>query len=187
MRLSRLLVRYRGALLAAAAMLLFVLFFPASAPKAGESLLLQARTMLTVLPPIFILLGLLDVWVPRDTMIRLMGPGTGIRGPLIAFALGSAAAGPLYGAFPVAAVMIKKGAGFFNILIFIGAWSTTKIPMLLFEMQSLGFRFALSRLFIDVIGITVIAFAITSAVPRNEVERVYASAALIDEPRMGNT
>ena len=28
--------------------------------------------MLSVIPPIFILLGLLDVWVQRETMIKLM-------------------------------------------------------------------------------------------------------------------
>ena len=30
------------------------------------------KEMLLVMPPVFILLGLLDVWVPRETMIRLM-------------------------------------------------------------------------------------------------------------------
>ena len=57
--------------------------------------------MLSVLPPIFILLGLLDVWVKRETMIRYTGKGSGIKGILIAFLLGSAAAGPLYAAFTV--------------------------------------------------------------------------------------
>ena len=28
--------------------------------------------MLGIMPPIFILLGLLDVWVERETMIKLM-------------------------------------------------------------------------------------------------------------------
>jgi hypothetical protein len=57
---------------------------------------------------------------------------------VLAILIGSAAAGPLYGAFPVAAVFMKKGVKFSNILIFIGAWSTTKIPMILFEVSSLG-------------------------------------------------
>ena len=50
--------------------------------------------MLSVIPPIFILLGLLNVWVQRETMIKLMGEKSGILGILIAFFLGSAAAGP---------------------------------------------------------------------------------------------
>ena len=66
--------------------------------------------MLSVIPPIFVLLGLLDVWVDRATMIRFTGKGSGIKGAMIAFLLGSAAAGPLYAAFPVAGVMLKKGS-----------------------------------------------------------------------------
>jgi uncharacterized membrane protein YraQ (UPF0718 family) len=181
-RLRPILIRYRAALLAVAGMAGFLVLFPGAAPKAGASLLFQARTMLLVIPPIFILLGLLDVWVPRETMMKLMGPGSGIKGPLIGFLLGSAAAGPLYGSFPVAAVLMKKGASFMNILVFIGAWSTTKIPMLLFEMKALGVRFALSRLAIDIVGIVIIAFALQAAVPRKEVERLYQAAELIDEP-----
>ncbi|WP_010243426.1 permease [Acetivibrio cellulolyticus] len=82
--------------------------------------------MLSVIPPIFILLGLLDVWVQRETMIRLMGEKSGIIGVTIAFLLGSAIAGLLYAVFPVAGVLLKKGSKFSNVLIFIGAWSTKK-------------------------------------------------------------
>ena len=42
----------------------------------GENLL----EMASVLPPIFILLGLLDVWVERETMVRYMGEGSGLKG-----------------------------------------------------------------------------------------------------------
>ena len=63
--------------------------------------------MISVIPPIFILLGLLDVWVDRATMMKYTGKGSGLKGVLIAFLLGSAA-GPLYAAFPVAGVMLKK-------------------------------------------------------------------------------
>ena len=142
--------------------------------------------MLLVIPPIFLLLGLLDVWVPRETLMKYMGEGSGLKGPAIAFALGSAAAGPLYGAFPVAALLMKKGASFTNILIFIGAWSTTKIPMLLFEMNALGVRFALARLAIDIPGIILIALALKAIIPRAEVDRLYAAAAEIDTPKPKN-
>ena len=53
------------------------------------------KEMISVIPPIFILLGLLDVWVDRSTMIRLTGKGSGFKGILSSFLLGSAAAGPL--------------------------------------------------------------------------------------------
>lgn len=168
--------RYIVPILALAGLGSFMIAVPGLAPKTAMTFLGQARTMLLVVPPIFLLLGLLDVWVPRETMMRFMGPGSGIRGTLLAFALGSAAAGPLYGAFPVAAVLMKKGAGFTNILIFIGAWSTTKIPMLVFESQALGYRFALSRLAADVVGIVIMALALKAAIPKREVDRIYEAA-----------
>ena len=33
--------------------------------------------MLGVIPPIFILLGVLDVWLKKETMIKYMGKGSG--------------------------------------------------------------------------------------------------------------
>lgn len=169
--------RYAVPLAALAALGALSLAVPPLAGKVGTSLLGQVKTMLLVVPPIFLLLGLLDVWVPRETLMRFLGPGSGIRGPLISFVLGSAAAGPLYGAFPVASTLMRKGASFANVLIFVGAWSTTKVPMLLFEAQALGARFALARLAIDLVGIALIAAAIPALLPKGEIERVYRLAA----------
>lgn len=168
--------RYSAVLATAAVFILFLLFLPMYRAKAVEIIGFQAETMLLVIPPIFVLLGLLDVWVPREQMVRFMGPDSGTKGGILAFLLGSFAAGPLYGAFPVAAVLMKKGAGFNNIMIFIGAWSTTKVPMLLFEISALGARFALSRLAIDIVGIIVIAMAIKVMVSPEERERLYTQA-----------
>lgn len=173
--MSKQLRRYLPFLVSLGGFLLFLLLLPGWRDKALSTLRFQTTTMLLVIPPVFVLLGLLDVWVPRDTMIRYMGPGSGLRGPVLAFLLGSFAAGPLYGAFPFAAVLMKKGASLSNILIFIGAWSTTKIPMLLFEMAALGKRFALSRLAIDIVGIVLIALAIQAVLPASERERLYAT------------
>ncbi|MDX9935024.1 MAG: permease, partial [Sphaerochaetaceae bacterium] len=103
-----------------------------------------------------------------------------IKGALIAFVLGSFAAGPLYGAFPFAAVLMEKGASITNIMIFIGAWSTTKLPMLLFEVTSMGYRFALSRLAIDIIGIILIAYAVKVSLSPKDIERLIAKAETID-------
>jgi uncharacterized membrane protein YraQ (UPF0718 family) len=170
------LVRYLPAIAALVLFAIFIAFWPEHSGKAIDSIWNQASTMLLVLPPIFIILGLFDVWVPREKFIRFMGPGSGAKGPLLAFALGTCAAGPLYGSFPVAAALMRKGASFMNVMIFIGAWSTTKIPMLLFEIQSLGPRFALSRLAIDIPGIVLIAYAMKQAVKDEERRAIYERA-----------
>lgn len=132
--------------------------------------------MLSVIPPVFILLGLLDVWVPRETMVKFMGKGSGLLGIAIAFILGSAAAGPLYAAFPVAGVLMKKGSSFFNILIFIGAWSTTKIPLLLFEASSMGWKFTITRLLVDIAGIIMLAYIINALLKEDERAEIYKNA-----------
>lgn len=149
--------RYRVFLLLALANIIIGLIMPDIGKKSLELTRVNLMEMLSVIPPIFILLGLLDVWVDRATMIKYTGKGSGFKGVLISFLLGSAAAGPLYAAFPVAGVMMKKGSSLMNVFIFIGAWSTTKIPMLTFEAASLGLPFTLTRLALSIVGIVGIA------------------------------
>ena len=138
--------------------------------------LYSLKEMILVLPPIFIILGLLDVWVPREQMIRFMGEGSGAKGILLAVFLGSAAAGPLYGAFPVAQVLLKKGASLRNVVILLGAWSTTKIPMLMFELANLGLRFTVTRLAVDMVGIILIALLMERFMSEKDREEILAKA-----------
>lgn len=140
--------------------------------KTGNSL----KEMILIVPPIFVLLGLLDVWVERETMMKYMGEGSGIKGILLAFFLGSAAAGPLYVAFPLAGALLKKGATIFNVFIVIGAWATTKIPLILFETTNLGFRFMMIRLGLNIIGVIAIAFFMEKTASKEEKEEIYELA-----------
>jgi uncharacterized membrane protein YraQ (UPF0718 family) len=140
----------------------------------------NALEMLSILPPVFILLGMLDVWIKRETMIKFMGEKSGIVGVMLAFLLGSAAAGPLYAAFPVAVVLLKKGSKFSNVLIMIGAWSTTKIPLLLFEASSMGIKFMIVRFILDVFGIAVIAYTTEKLLSKQEINEIYNKASLME-------
>lgn len=160
MKIKGLLKRYRVFFLLLGINLFLLFAMPETGRRAVSITLDNFKEMLAVFPPIFILLGLLDVWVDRATMMKYTGKESGLKGSIIAFLLGSAAAGPLYAAFPIASVMLKKGSSMFNVMIFIGAWSTTKIPMLTFEGTSLGIRFMLTRLALSVIGIVLIALLI---------------------------
>ncbi|MBN2851243.1 MAG: permease [Clostridia bacterium] len=174
--MKSILKRYRVFLIILLGLLIVTLFNKTLGLHALSVTAYSLKELLLVVPPIFILLGLLDVWVPKETMMKYMGEGSGIKGVLLAFIIGSAAAGPLYGAFPVAAVLMKKGVSFKNVLIFIGAWSTTKIPMLLFEISALGMKFALTRLLIDIPGIIIISFILSSVISKKEVKEIYENA-----------
>ncbi len=54
-------------------------------------------------------------------------------------------------------MFLKKGASWLNVVLFIGAWSTTKLPLLLFETASLGFNFMALRFAFNIAGIIAIA------------------------------
>jgi uncharacterized membrane protein YraQ (UPF0718 family) len=148
-------------------------FLPEIGKKTFEINKRNLLEMMSIIPPIFILLGLLDVWVERETMMKYMGEKSGIKGGIIAFIIGSAAAGPLYAAFPIAGILIKKGVKLTNVFIFLGAWSTTKIPMILFETSNLGLKYMLLRLLCNIIGIIIIAIIMEKTTSENEKEIVY--------------
>lgn len=148
--------------------------------KASDTVYASMKEMLVIIPPVFIILGLLDEWVSRELVAKHMGRGSGIKGILLSFFIGSAAAGPLYISFPIAGLLAKKGVKFSNIFIFVGAWSTTKVPMFLFEMASLGRRFALIRLAINIPIIIITAYVLDFFVDEKEKEDIMENIEKMD-------
>ncbi len=101
--------------------------------------------MMAFIPFLFIIIGLFDVWFPREMVQRHVGDESGLRGMMLVIILAMFQAGPLYAAFPVAALLYKKGASVRNIFVYLGAFSTLKIPMLGMEIGFLGPEFTLVR------------------------------------------
>lgn len=145
-----LLATWRFPLLLAAATALLEWLDPGAARRALDNDAEFLLQVLVIVPPVMVLMGLLQVWVPRPLVERSLGPGAGLRGPLLALLLGTAAAGPLYAAFPMARALRDKGATTANLATFLGTWASIKVPMILMESQFVGLRFALLRL-----GLTV--------------------------------
>lgn len=179
-KLKKLIIRYKFFIVISIINIIILAVYPELGFKSIKITKNNALEMLSVLPPVFILLGLLDVWVKRETMIKYMGENSGIFGIIIAFILGSAAAGPLYAAFPVAVVLLKKGSKLSNVLIMIGAWSTTKIPLLLFEASSMGIKFTATRFILDLFGIAVIAYTTEKLLSKSEKEEIYTRASQME-------
>ncbi|MFW5794184.1 MAG: permease [Bacillota bacterium] len=117
----------------------------------------QILNMLMIVPPIFILIGLFDVWIPRETIISLMGEGSKTRGMVLAFILGAFSAGPTIVAFPLAMLMLKKGAKYSNVIFFLMVWSSLKLPIVFYQITTLGLKFSL------IINITMLIVFILSA------------------------
>jgi len=101
--------------------------------------------MVSFVPLIFIIVGLFDVWVPKEKIEKHIGKGSGAKGIFWVTLLAMLQAGPLYAAFPVAYILYKKGASIRNIFIYLGAFSCLKIPMLGMEIGYLGIKFTLAR------------------------------------------
>ncbi|MFH1429518.1 MAG: permease [Candidatus Margulisiibacteriota bacterium] len=115
------------------------------------------REMLAFLPLMFVMIGLFDVWFPRENIERHIGKGSGIKGTFWVIILANLQAGPLYGAFPVACLLWKKGASIRNVFIYLGAFSAFKIPMLTFEIGFLGLKFSLLRTLFTIPAFILIA------------------------------
>lgn len=129
--------------------------------------------MLSVLPPIMVLLGLMDEWVSRESMMKYMGEDSGILGVALVMLFAAFAAGPMYAAFPFTAVLIKKGVKFSNVIIFMNAWCVIKISTLLFEITSLGYEFTFCRLIIDFVGVIAMGYLVDYFMKKEDKEALY--------------
>ncbi len=149
----------------------------AAKPELGQRVLSvtfqNLLQMAQFLPAVFLLLGLMDTWVPRQTVIAMLGNRSGAFGAALSITLGAAAAGPLYAAFPIASAMLMKGASVFNVFVFLGAWSNLKIPMSMFELSSMGAKFALTRWALNVLGILIIASVMRRLFNKEEIGEIY--------------
>ncbi|MBD1372640.1 permease [Hazenella sp. IB182357] len=101
------------------------------------------QNMLFLLLPILVLVGLLDQWVHKERLMKYMGQKGGQKGILICLLLGGIAAGPLYVAFPIALLLLEKGASIRYIVFFLGVWTTAKLPVVIYEWTSFGLTFTL--------------------------------------------
>jgi uncharacterized membrane protein YraQ (UPF0718 family) len=112
----------------------------------GRNFLTFATTMVTLLPFAFLLIGLFEVWVKRETVEKHLGQESGWKGYVWAVLLAGTVVGPLYIALPVAYSLYKKGAKFGVIFTYIGASAICRVPMATFEASFLGLKFTAIRL-----------------------------------------
>ncbi len=113
------------------------------------------KEMLLIMPVIFILTALLDLWVPKEKILQYLGRESGLKGLILSFVIGSVSAGPLYAAFPMCIMLYNKGASLRNLVVILSSWAVIKIPMLLNELRFLGFRFMAVRWVLTVLAIVI--------------------------------
>ncbi len=106
--------------------------------------------MLKILPAAFILIGLFEVWIKKETVMKHLGDTSGIKGYLWIILLGGFSVGGLFVALPLAETLYKKGASLKIIFAYLGISGVVRVPMTIFEITFLGLPFTIARLLVTV-------------------------------------
>jgi uncharacterized membrane protein YraQ (UPF0718 family) len=111
----------------------------------GRQFMVFMRHMLALLPCIFILIGLFDVWVKRATVERHLGHGAGLRSYFWAVLIAGTSVGGFHVVLPAADALRQKGARLGVVMAYLSCAAVCRIPMTLFEASFLGWRFTAVR------------------------------------------
>lgn len=108
-----------------------------------------AKMTVEILPLLlfsFIVAGMIQVLIPRETIAHWVGAESGLRGIFIgAFAGGLMPGGPFV-SLPIAASIMKAGAGIGTMVAFLTGWSLWAVSRLPLEVGILGWKFTLVRM-----------------------------------------
>lgn len=111
---------------------------------ADGGILLYRYALLIVVS--FLAAGLASAVVPEQWVARSFGAGSGLRGILLATAMGIVTPAGPFVAIPIAAVMIRSGATSGPVVAFVAGWSLLALHRFIaWEVPMLGWRFALLR------------------------------------------
>lgn len=127
-------------------------------------------SMLRVLPCVFILIGLFDVWVKRATIEKHLGHDAGGISYVWAVLLAGTSVGGMHVAFPVAYALHAKGARLGVVLAYISAAAVCRVPMTLFEASFLGWKFTVVRFAVSL----PLLIAVSALIGRTFERRGYA-------------
>ena len=109
----------------------------------GISLLLRFAPVLVVS---FLAAGLAALLVPEEWVRSQLGPESGLRGISLAVLAGAVTPSGPFVSMPIAAVMLRTGAGAAAVVAFVSSWMLLAVHRLVaWEVPLLGWRFALLR------------------------------------------
>ena len=136
--------------------------------RMGDAFLKNLKEIFGILPFAFILIGLFEVWVKRETIEKHLGEDGGWKGYLWVILLGGMTIGPMLTALPVAQSLLKKGAAISVVLTYIGASAICRIPMTIFELTYLGPQFTITR-YLTAIPLTIISSLILGRLLKDHI------------------
>jgi len=133
-------------------LLAIILTFIAYNRGGGEHILGLKSTgnMLVQLVPLLIfaliVAGMVQVLLPQEMISKWVGAESGFRGLLIGTAMGGFTPGGPFVTMPIAAGLLRAGAGIGTMVAFLTAWSLIAVARLPMELGVMGWKFTLIRL-----------------------------------------
>jgi len=111
-----------------------------------KSALNMTLEVLPLLILAFLVAGMVQVLLPSELISKWIGAASGIRGIFIGTIAGALAPGGPYVSLPVAAGLLRSGAGVGTMVAFLTGWSLWAFSRLPMEVGILGWKFTLIRL-----------------------------------------
>lgn len=129
-------------------LVILIILFSLSKQKAIQvsSIILKTfKNTILIITSVFIIIGLIQVWIPSETIVKLLGEEAGFKGLLFASTVPLFIGGSLFTFLPLLKTLKDKGASISSIVAFIVAWGG-KFPLIPLEIHFMGWKFALLRL-----------------------------------------
>jgi uncharacterized membrane protein YraQ (UPF0718 family) len=111
----------------------------------GNNFIKYSLNLIKMLPFVFILIGLFEAWIKKETVEKHLGKNSNFLGYIWAVLLGGTTLGPMIVSLPIANSLYNKGAKLSIIFTYIGAACVCRIPMTIFEASYLGVKFTIIR------------------------------------------
>jgi uncharacterized membrane protein YraQ (UPF0718 family) len=111
-----------------------------------KSALTMTIEVLPLLIFAFIVAGMVQVLLPRELLAKWIGAESGMRGILIGTVAGGLSPGGPFVSLPIAAGLLRAGAGIGTMVAYLTAWSLWALARLPMEIGIMGWKFTLIRL-----------------------------------------
>lgn len=94
----------------------------------------------------FIIAGMVQVLIPQEVISKWVGEESGLRGILIGTVAGGLSPGGPYVSLPIAAGLLKSGAGTGTLVAYLTGWALWAFARLPMEVGILGWKLTFIRL-----------------------------------------
>jgi uncharacterized membrane protein YraQ (UPF0718 family) len=111
--------------------------------KAGLNMTIQIFPLLIAA---FIIAGMIQVLLPQELISKWVGAESGLRGILLGTIAGGLSPGGPYVSLPIAAGLLKAGAGIGTMVAYLTGWSLWAVTRLPMEVGIMGWKFTFIRL-----------------------------------------